>query len=407
MNVLILTCNTGGGHNAAARAIAEELTARGIENRTENALQFAGPIEESIIVGGHSFAYKYAPKVFEAGYRYAEDHTSYPVYLNSAKYAPIMKRFIERGGWDTVISVHVSPGHAMTRIRRRYRLPVKQYFVATDYTCSPGYELVEADRIFIPQGMTREFVRQGMDPGMLLETGIPVRTACYEDVDRAFVREQLFREVPVAASEKMVLVGPGCLAPEEVDELARDVSLEVPEAVFVVLCGKGNSPYRRRLTQLENPAVRPLGYTMSMDLWMKAADLLITKPGGLTSTEAVSCGVPVILLDVAPGLETHNRDYYVNRGCASSATGVPALFGECVRLLTDDETTGAMRANQRRLFSRVAVRELVDEVVRQDAERVAAGPDWVPPIAESSPLALALAAADSPLAAALASLTEE
>ena len=369
MKVVIFTCNTGGGHNAAARAIAEELEVRGIDHRVENALSFAPMGEEEIIVGGHALAYKYAPKVYEAGYKYAEEHSSYPMYLNSAKYAPAMMRYLESGGYDTVISVHLSPAHAMTAIRKLWAPNIKQYFVATDYTCSPGVDQVEADRIFIPRGLSREFLLAGVDKAALLETGIPVRRACYEPLTCDYAREQLYGELPLAPADKVVLVGPGCLSAAEVGRLAKAVGADVEAVKLLVLCGKGNDNMKRQLRRLEDPRVKVLGYTTHMDLWMKAADLLITKPGGLTSTEAVSCGVPAILLDVAPGLETHNRDFYVNRGCASSVVGLPALYAESVRLLTDRDARERMRTNQRANFSAISVGELVDEVVRQDAAR--------------------------------------
>ena len=365
MKVLLLTANTGGGHNATARAISEELSARGIECVIENTLSFGLRIEEDITVNGHTFAYKYLPEVFEAGYKYAENHSAYPIYLNYARYAPVVRRYIERNGFDTVICCHVFASHILTSIRRRYDLPIKQYFVATDYTCSPGYEMAEMDRVFIPKGLTPEFVLAGMDPGMLMECGIPVRMACYEPLTREYAREELAGELAVAPEKQLVLVAPGVLDAQQVGYFVRAVSADAPDTAFTVITGKANALFRRQLEQLELPQLKTLPYTAHMDLWMKAADLLVTKPGGLTSTEAVSCGVPVILMDVAPGLETHNRDHFVNRGCASAAAGVPALYGEAMRLLGSEEARERMVAAQRAQFSTPAVRDLVDEVVRQ------------------------------------------
>ena len=365
MKVLILTANTGGGHNATARAISEELTARGIDHVIENTLSFGLRIEEDITVKGHAFAYKYLPEVFEAGYKYAENHSAYPIYLNYARYAPVVRHYIERNGFDTVICCHVFASHMLTSIRRRYGLPVKQYFVATDYTCSPGYEMADMDRVFIPKGLTSEFVLAGMDAKMLLETGIPVRMACYDQMTREFAREELAGELAVGPEKKLVLVAPSVLDVQQVGYFVRALSEDVPQTLFVVITGKANATFRHQLEELELPQLKTLPYTAHMDLWMKAANLLVTKPGGLTSTEAVTCGVPVILMDVAPGLETHNRDHFVNRGCASAAAGVPALYNEALRLLSSPEACERMIAAQRAQFSTPAVRELVDEVVRQ------------------------------------------
>ena len=363
MKVLILTCNMGGGHNSAAAAIAQELAARGIPHAVENALQFAP--EEDLIVQGYAFLYKYMPDTWERGYKFSEEHSSYPMYLNSTRYSNGIKRLIEAGGYDTVISVHIFPGQAVTHLRHHGDVPRRRYFVATDYTCSPGVDQIEADAIFVPKGTGREFTLAGVDPACMVETGIPVRPDCYEYMSRGFAREKLYDEVAMSPEDKVVLLGPGVLHVDEIRELVRLVRAEVPETRFVVLTGKGNSSLKRSIAKLGDPRVTGITYTKQMTTWLKAVDLLITKPGGLTSTEAVSCGVPMLLLDVLPGLETHNKDYYVNRHCASTVTGFPALYTECLRLLADEDARRAMIEAQRAHFSTNGVAALVDEVIRR------------------------------------------
>ena len=382
MKVLILSCNTGGGHNGAARAIAEEFESRGIECFVENALSFAVKPEEDIIVDGYAFAFNRLPGVWKAGYTYAEEHSAYPMYLNFAKYATPLKRYIEHGGYDIVICTHIFAAHMMTRVRRKYALPVRQYFVCTDYSCSPGYELPEVDRLFIPRELTNEFLFHGVPASRLFEVGIPVRTACYEPVSKEFAREALHAEMAIAPDCRMVAAAPGCLEAPDIKRLVSALPEDLSDTVFLIITGKENVNFRRQISRMANPRVKALSYTTHMDLWMKAADLLITKPGGLTSTEAMSCGVPIILMDVKPGLETHNRDFYVSRGCASAATGLPALYAEVVRLLRDEGARERMVARQRANFSTRAVVELVDEVLRPTGEPAAAP---VPAGEESAP----------------------
>ena len=196
MNVLILSCNTGGGHNGAARAIADEFASRGISSEVKNALSFAVKAEEDIIVDGYNFVFNHMPSVWKAGYTFAEEHTAYPMYVNFAAYATPLKRYIEKGGFDAVISTHLFPALMMTRVRRKYALPVKQFFVCTDYSCCAGYDLPEEDRLFIPRDLTDEYLFRGADPDVLMETGIPVRASCYERMSSDVAREQLAHEWP-------------------------------------------------------------------------------------------------------------------------------------------------------------------------------------------------------------------
>ena len=367
MNVLILTCNTGSGHNSAAAAIAAELETRGIPHTIKNALEFVPKAEEEVIVRGFDLSTKYAPEVWERGYRFSESHDSSAVYAHFALFAPALKRYLDAHDFTCIVNVHAFPGLMCTRLRHRYNLPINQFFVATDYTCSPTVNLMEMDGVFIPKGLRAEFLFQGMADDVLLETGIPVKRACYEDVTKEFAREQLHNEVPMTADEKIVLLAPRCLEYAEITEVALPVLERLPDVRFVVLCGKGYDSQRRGLAQLQNPRLVPLGLTKRMPLWMKAADVLITKPGGLTVSEAASSGVPLLLVDSKPGLETHNKDYFVNHGCASTATGLPAIYVTLLRLLEDEKAREGMRAAQRKYFGTDAAADIVDELVRQDA----------------------------------------
>ena len=85
MKIAILSCNTGGGHNAAAAALAEELSARGHESRTYNTLDFLPKGAADLISRGHDFAYRYAPKLYGAGYRMEEKRPSPLLYENSIR----------------------------------------------------------------------------------------------------------------------------------------------------------------------------------------------------------------------------------------------------------------------------------------------------------------------------------
>ena len=369
MNVLILTCNTGAGHNSAAAAISAELEARGIPHTVKNALEFVPKAEEEGIVRGFDLFYKYAPEVWGAGYRFSESHDSSALYAHFALFAPALQRYLNAHDFTCIVCTHVFPGLMCTRLRHRYHLPVNQFFIVTDYTCSPSVNLLEMDGVFIPKGLRAEFLYQGMADDVLFETGIPVKRACYEDVTKEYAREQLHTEVAMSPEEKIVLLAPRCLEYAEITDVALPVLERLPDVKFVVLCGKGYESQRRGLAQLQNPRLVPLGLTKRMPLWMKAADVLITKPGGLTSTEAASAGVPMLLIDSKPGLETHNKDYLVNHGCANTSTGLAAVYTDLLRLLEDDKARAGMRAAQRKYFGTVAVEAIVDELVRQDAIR--------------------------------------
>ncbi|MBQ4065521.1 MAG: hypothetical protein IJD10_05425 [Clostridia bacterium] len=171
MRILILTCNTGEGHNATARAIALEAEAKGHVAVIRDALSYWPAGTDRFLCGGQVFLYKNAPELFGAGYRFFELVAEYQqarrkvgkskrageavgllVKLPSEK----LHEDICQGYYDAVVSVHVFASLMLTEIRRENGIQYPTYFVATDYTCSPGVHLSDFDGCFIPtEGLSR------------------------------------------------------------------------------------------------------------------------------------------------------------------------------------------------------------------------------------------------------------
>ena len=150
MKIAILSCNTGGGHNAAAAALAEELSARGHESRTYNTLDFLPKGAADLISRGHDFAYRYAPKLYGAGYRMEEKRPSPLLYENSIRgIGPLYEALVDLGA-DAAICVHVFPAMMMTGLRCGYGLRMPTWFVAA--LTYVAYNLLGAIGIMAPLG---------------------------------------------------------------------------------------------------------------------------------------------------------------------------------------------------------------------------------------------------------------
>lgn len=181
MRILILSCNTGEGHNSAAKAIQEVLTARGVFSEMTDGLAFLSPEVSRFISNWHVRIYKRAPLLFSAGYRMAEEHNPAPedasmLYKALSLGAKKLYAALEAGHYDAVVSTHVFSSLIMRRVCQDYPISIPHYFVATDYTCSPYVAEAQADRYLIPdEKLTADFVRCGIPEEKLVATGIPVR----------------------------------------------------------------------------------------------------------------------------------------------------------------------------------------------------------------------------------------
>ena len=188
--MLILSCNTGEGHNSCAKAIKEVFDVKCDACVIEDALRFISDKASNFISWGHTYVYRNLPWLFNWGYGFTENHTGAfkeQNMLNNffGKCADDLYNFIVSGNYDTVICVHPFAALMLTEAKRRYDLPIKTAFVATDYTCSPGVKDSNVDYYFIPdKNLTSEFESTHIPKEKMIVSGIPIRQMFYSSTEK-------------------------------------------------------------------------------------------------------------------------------------------------------------------------------------------------------------------------------
>ncbi len=358
MKVLILSCNTGQGHNTAGRAVMEEFQRRGVECEMRDALAFAGETSSRLVSGGYVRMATDAPKMFGMLYRVSEKISSprlkSPVYLANMACAPRMGRYIRENGFDAVLATHVFPAQALTHLKHHDRISVKTYFIATDYTCHPFSEEADMDACFIGHpSLIPEYTERGVERDKLIPTGIPVSARFEQRTGRAEARGRL----GIAPEKKVFLVMTGSMGAGNAAETARMLAAEASEdSVILVMTGR-NAPMRRKIEEMHGRDARVIAvpFTTEVPLYMSAADVLITKPGGLTTTEAAVAGIPMVLSAPIPGCETANARFFGERGMAVSAETAQDAACMAIDLMNDKTRQEEMvRAQRRTICARSA-----------------------------------------------------
>ena len=196
MKVLILSCDTGEGHNSAAAAVAGALTQRGIESHVFDPLVLAGKYAERFVSGAYTTIMKKAPSAFNALYRagdiYSSTGITSPVYHANARYAANLRAFIETNGYDRVVCTHLYPMETLTAIRKSGDFTVPCYGVLTDYTCIPFLAETDLDGYFIAhEDLRAELVEKGIPSDRIIVTGIPVDEKFAHHMEKAAARNYL------------------------------------------------------------------------------------------------------------------------------------------------------------------------------------------------------------------------
>ena len=243
-------------------------------------------------------------------------HPSSLVYEQSIRgIGPLYEELIDQAP-DAVICVHLFPAMMMTELRCSYGVRIPTYFVATDFTCSPGVGDLQVDGLCIPhRDLIPEFVTAGLPQERLFPTGIPVGQQFLHPESREEARRAL--DLPVDG--RILTLACGSMGAGPLRTTAQKVAeLMGPEDLLVTICGSNHRMYQQMQSDFFRPVdrVRVLGYTHEMFRYMYASDLLLTKAGGLTTAEAVAAGTPLLYLNAVPGCESHNIDFMTRHGCA-------------------------------------------------------------------------------------------
>ncbi len=377
MEALILSCGTGGGHNAAAVAIQQELAARGHSAELLNPYTLRGERLESVVNAAYVKLVQKAPHVFGMVYTLGNAYRRIPFrspvyYANNGRMAAYMRRYLMEHRFDVIISTHIFPAEILTSLRRKgFPLP-RVYFVATDYTCIPFTEETECDRYIIPsEKLIPEFCRRGIPKERLCPLGIPVRAQFYQHDDRAELRARLGLD----QDRRYILLAGGSIGAGKIGQAVSALLSHYDRSAveLIVICGSNQRLYQS-MSRRYGSRCTVLGSTPDMAAYMRACDLFISKPGGLSSTEAAVSGASLIHITPIPGCETRNMRFFQHYGLG---VAVPFLHTRLLKVcdeMLERERDLDRRGNAKGVIpdhAAAAICDLMERDTAQTAEQEA------------------------------------
>ncbi len=365
MRILLLSCNTGEGHNSTAKAIMGVLEQEGIACDMSDVLACLSARVSGFICSWHTRIYRYMPKLFDIGYRAMERNEPVtdsfaPVYeLLSLGAGKLFDR-VTAGQYDAIICTHPFAAVMMTEVRKVRRTQIPCFFVATDYTCCPTVEYCKLDGYFIPhKALETEFKTAGLDGHKLIPSGIPIRQAFYEKAEKIAMRKQL----GLPENGIVVLLMCGSMGCGPIKKMAMRLADCLPEgATVVAICGNNEKLYES-MAEIMDPRLRVLGFTQEIPAYMDAADMIVTKPGGLSTTEAAAKHLPMVLFNTIGGCESRNFDFFLGRGYAVGSRDAEVVIARAVELAENADQRERIRQALADSFANNSARDLVKRVV--------------------------------------------
>ena len=353
MEALILSCGTGGGHNTGHSAVFLD------------PYQLVGD-RTAVLVGNlYIKLVQKAPwlfgLVYSLGQAYRRLPFRSPVYWANGKVARYMEEFLDKHHFDVIIMTHIFPAQILANLKRRGRKLPRTILIATDYTCIPFMEESDCDYYIAPSPeLVEEFCSYGIPRERILPYGIPVRQAFLHSLSQEEAREKLGLD----QNRRYLLLSGGSIGAGKmaVSVLTLQRYLrEHPECSLIIICGN-NEALHRRLSRLYagHSQMKLIKSTPDMAWYMKACDVFITKPGGLSSTEAAVAGVPLIHMPPIPGCETKNVAFFSSHAMSAAVRSPRKELIPLLERFRDPGETLEMRQAQGRFVNRQAAKQLCD-----------------------------------------------
>ena len=313
MRIVVLYGLAGGGHLSAAQALKARLDGPDCEVIPVDSTRPFGRFIDFFCCDLYRFSAKYIPHAFGLCYRLTDRRAGNSRFMRLAA-APLARRLlpvIEREKPDVVVCAYPFSCQLVAILKNKGLLRAKVVHQLTDYGTHAAWVSQEADEYWASCGeAAKELERRGVPREKILVRGIPVNPRFSERPDRAALR----RELGLPADRPVLLFMAGSFGVRSVFRVFRMLDRLEEDFEAVVITGKNEKLFRRfqALAERSRHPLHPILFTQRVADYMHACDLLVTKPGGLTTSEALAAGIPLALFDPIPGQEEDNARFLVN-----------------------------------------------------------------------------------------------
>ena len=374
MKILLLHASAGAGHKRAAEAVGKAFsTAPGgaCEVTVRDILDFTPALFRRVYARGYLDLVRRAPELW--GYMYAQsDKKSQAPWRKKVRSifnkvnTPSFLKFVREQAPDAIVCTHFMPLELLSTARKCGTLDLPLYCVVTDFAVHALWIVDDVSAYYVAtEEARRHLLRNGQAPDRVTVTGIPIDPVFATRLPQATARKHLGLDPKLPA----VLLLSGGFGVGPTVDLIRSFKDSTCKCQLVVIAG-ANAKMKEEAEAVAQTMTQPVkvcGFVNNMHEFMDAIDVVITKPGGLTSSEVLAKGKPAILIDPIPGQEQRNCEYMLEAGTALRLYDVHDAPYKVELLLADQTRLDDMRRRAEQTGKPNAARDIVQDILRRTA----------------------------------------
>ncbi len=344
MRIMLLTAATGGGHLRAAHAVEQYIRDNtNCDVVTVDALKAIGRLLDKTVCDSYLFMAKKVPTLFGRLYKHTNKQNRFSglVPKLSGLFSNLLLPSIAEYRPDVIITTHPFATEMVSELKEDGLVTAPLICIITDYGVHRAYIAEHVDAYVVASDdMLPELLEFGVEANKVHPFGIPVHDVFFDPGDR----EGLLRELKLEPELPTLLFMAGSFGVSNIIKLYRSLESTDVRMQIIVITGRNKKLYEtfeKELAVGSRIPTRLIFFTDEVEKYMHASDLLVTKPGGLTVSEALACGLPMAVFDAIPGQEEDNADFLAShemcvrlRKDSDFAEEISALLHEKERLLS-------------------------------------------------------------------------
>lgn len=351
--IIILYASVGGGHFKAAEGVKNYILENYKDTKIEmiDALKYTNKLIDKIIVKSYVNMARYSPKMWGEIYKFSEKQYSAVNFSNAVQKLLSMKllKLFKDERPDTIISTHPFITEMVATLKKSGKINTELNVIITDYASHKFWELKPEyiDRYFVAnEEMKFSLINNGISRDKIFVTGIPVGPAFLKKYDKA----ELLKEFNFSEKKKTILMfGGGEYGLTNIKGIFSALLSVRDDIQVIAIAGKNLKTQKmlKTVASKSNKKVVILGYTTKVPELMSIADFVISKPGGLTTTEILTSNVPFIVINPIPGQEEENAIFLTNNGAAARLYSIEKAKPFFEQLFQNEERIKGMKEMQK------------------------------------------------------------
>lgn len=373
--VLILSVSAGTGHVRAAEALEKVFRLQPEVGEVVNidALKFTNKLFRDFYSKLYTQMVERAPTFLGWWYKMSDEpwKTDKMRHMLDRLNTQPLLNFIAQLQPDITVCTHFLPAQLISYLIATNKLEAQHSIVVTDFDFHAMWLSKLFHRYFVALDETKVHLQQlGLPGDRITVSGIPIDPV----FSQPYNRHDLCHELGLNPDRQVLLVSAGALGVSPTEAVVDQLLQLTSPVQIVIICGR-NAQLRESIEAkiLASPhlaeRVKLLGYTNEMHRWMAVAHLFVGKPGGLTTSEALAIGLPMVIVAPIPGQEERNSDHLLEKGIAIKCNEFTTLAYKVDLLLSNPERLQQMRQNARQyarpFAAQTIVRTLLQDELRQ------------------------------------------